>query len=278
MSDDLDSMGDREQRLHRVLASYFEVAETGDPPDRQSLLADHPDLADDLAEFFAAQCQVHDLTAPYRESRAELSELVGAISTLEQQIPPASVPGGKQFVGDYELLDEIARGGMGVIYRARQRSLNRLVAVKLIRTGASASPEDARRFQTEAHAVADLDHPNIVPIYEVGAEQDCSFFSMKLIEGANLAERLKGHAFDPRAAASLVASVARAVHHAHERGILHRDLKPSNILIDDQGRPLVADFGLARRVEGDSELTQTGAILGTPAYMAPSRPRAAGEW
>ena len=160
---------------------------------------------------------------------------------------------------------------MGIVFRARQRSLNRLVALKVIRDGARASDEGARRFRNEAEAVAHLDHPHIVPIYEVGEARGCSFFSMKLVEGGNLAERLKEFHANNRAAARLLATVARAVHHAHERGILHRDLKPSNILIDKQGQPLVADFGLARRLEGDSELTQTGAVLGTPAYMAPEQ-------
>jgi eukaryotic-like serine/threonine-protein kinase len=267
----------REQELHDVLAGYYEAAEKGDDPDRRILLDRHPQLAAELADFFAVQDEVHHMAIPLRAmvsvggEDGDQSEL-NPMELLLGELGSASRAARKSLsFGDYELQGVIARGGMGIVFRARQRSLNRPVALKVIRDGARASDDDARRFRNEAEAVAHLDHPNIVPIYEVGLERGCSFFSMKLVEGGNLAERLKEYHGDARATARLMATVARAVHHAHERGILHRDLKPSNILIDERGQTLVADFGLARRIEGDSELTQTGAVLGTPAYMAPEQ-------
>jgi serine/threonine-protein kinase len=160
---------------------------------------------------------------------------------------------------------------MGVVCRARQGSLNRLVALKRVRSGRFASADERRRFHNEAEAVATLDHPHIVPIYEVGAHRHYHYFSMKLIAGGSLADRLADYAADPRAAARLVATVARAVYHAHQRGILHRDLKPGNFLVDEHGQPHVTDFGLARRLEADSGLTQSGALVGTPSYMAPEQ-------
>jgi len=173
--------------------------------------------------------------------------------------------------GDFELESEIARGGMGVVYKARQVSLDRRVALKVLPGGPLANQDDLRRFHLEAAAIAILDHPNIVPIYEVGEHEGLSYFAMKLIEGNSLAQRQPGSVADPRAAAQLVATVARAVHHAHQRGVLHRDLTPSNIVIDAEGQPHVTDFGLAKRVEVNSELTQSGAILGTPSYMSPEQ-------
>ncbi len=156
----------------------------------------------------------------------------------------------------------------------RQDRLQRVVALKMILAGQLASPEDVQRFYREAQAAGNLDHPNIVPIYEVGQHEGQHYFSMKYVEGGSLAGLVPRLVAQPREAARLVALVARAVHHAHQRGILHRDLKPGNVLIDTDGVPHVTDFGLARRVEGDSRMTQTGAIVGTPSYMPPEQARA----
>ena len=179
--------------------------------------------------------------------------------------------------GDYELLEEIARGGMGVVYKARQVKLNRIVALKMILSGQFASENDVRRFHQEAEAAANLDHSGIVPIYEIGEHDGRPYFSMKLITGGSLAERLPELRGRPRQAAALIAGVAHAVHHAHQRGILHRDLKPANVLLDEQGQPLVSDLGLAKSIQSESKLTHTGVVVGTPAYMPPEQAAAQKE-
>ena len=176
-----------------------------------------------------------------------------------------------RYFGDYEIREVLGRGGMGVVYKARQVTLNRPVALKMIRAGILAGDDELRRFQNEAEAVALLDHPGIVPIYEIGEDDGQKYFSMKLVRGGSLAERLATYKDDPKTVASLLAEVAEAVHHAHMRGILHRDLKPANILIDAEGHGHITDFGLAKRVEADAEMTASGAVLGTPAYMAPEQ-------
>jgi tRNA A-37 threonylcarbamoyl transferase component Bud32 len=191
----------------------------------------------------------------------------------------AASPRTIRYFGDYELLEEIARGGMGVVYRARQVSLNRPVALKMILAGQLATPASVQRFHTEAESAARLDHPHIVPIYEIGEYDGQHYFSMKLINGGTLASAsFKASAQSRKSAeeaARLISTVARAVHYAHQRGILHRDLKPTNILLDEAGEPHVTDFGLAKLAEDDSGLTMSAAILGTPAYMSPEQ--AAGQ-
>ena len=181
---------------------------------------------------------------------------------------------GKLF-GDYELLAEIARGGMGVVYKARQRSLNRTVALKMILTGELASEEEVARFHTEAESAAGLKHPNIVNIHDVGVEAGHHFFSMDYIEGRNLEELILENPLPARQAASYLLEIAEAIEYAHQQGILHRDLKPSNILIDHTGAPQITDFGLAKQLQKDGQLTGSGQLLGTPAYMPPEQ--AAGE-
>ena len=176
-----------------------------------------------------------------------------------------------RYFGDYEIQKELGRGGMGVVYKARQVKLNRPVALKMIKAGVLADAADLRRFQNEAEAVALLDHRGIVPIYEVGEHDGQRYFSMKLVDGGNLADQLASFRNNPNAAVSLMIETAEAVQHAHMRGILHRDLKPANILIDRDGHPHITDFGLAKRIESDVELTASGAIMGTPAYMSPEQ-------
>ena len=174
-------------------------------------------------------------------------------------------------LGDYELLEEIGRGGQGVVFRARQKRLNRTVALKVISLGQWASKAHLKRFRREAEAAASLDHPCIVPIYEVDERDGSCYFSMKFVEGGQLDEVTRREPMPIRRAVELIAKVARTVHYAHEHGILHRDIKPGNILLDAKGEPHLTDFGLARLVESESSVTHTLDILGTPSYMAPEQ-------
>lgn len=175
-----------------------------------------------------------------------------------------------QYFGEYELLHEIARGGMGVVYKARQTKLNRIVALKMILSGSFADNEQVRRFQTEAEAAANLDHPGIVPVFEIGQHEGHHYFSMAYIPGKTLKDLITGMPMAPRAAAEIVSKIATAVAYAHFNGVIHRDLKPANVLIDDNGVPKVTDFGLAK-LSGRSDLTSTGQVIGTPNYMAPEQ-------
>ena len=187
--------------------------------------------------------------------------------TLPPKEPPRASSETPCRFGDYEVLEEIARGGMGVVFKARQTSLNRTIALKMLLSGQLASAAEVQRFRIEAEAAAHLDHPHIVPIYEVAEHDGQLYFTMKLIEGRSLT----GFHASPQEAARIVTAVARAIHYAHQRGIIHRDLKPGNILLDAEGHPYVTDFGLAKQLQTDGKLTQTGAIMGTPAYMPPEQ-------
>ncbi|HEV3204312.1 MAG TPA: serine/threonine-protein kinase, partial [Gemmataceae bacterium] len=275
MSSEPIDASDREELWEEVLDACLEALESGQVADREVLLARYPGFAAKLHEYFAQHDYIDRLAAPLREvvqgaaGRAETPPQDDR--TIQETVLKARSFGG------YELLEEIARGGMGVVFKARQTRLNRWVALKMIRVRSLASAADLERFKAETEAVAALDHPHIIPIHEVGEWQardgdpPMPFFSMKLIEGGSLADHRTRLQSDPRSAVRILVQVSRAVHHAHQRGILHRDLKPSNILLDAEGQPHVTDFGLAKRVATDSGLTQSGMLVGTPSYMAPEQ-------
>jgi serine/threonine protein kinase len=189
----------------------------------------------------------------------------GAGQTAVSQLPKL------HYFGDYELLEEIARGGMGVVSRTRQVSLDRIVAVKMMRPGLLATEAEIRRFRADPKTAAALQHPNIVAIHEVGEIDGLHYFSMDFVDGPSLAGLVRERALSAMEAAAQVKTLAETVHYAHGRGILHRDLRPSNILVDSAGRPRIKDFGLARRLHTDSTATVHGTVVGTPAYMPPEQ-------
>ena len=256
---------EEDRRLDDILAAYLDEAESGRTPDRRRWLANHPEWADELSTFFANLDHLGRLTAPLRVQAA--ADLI-PFPVVGSEEPQGDRIG---YFGDYELIRELGRGGMGVVYEARQVSLGRVLALKMIAEGRLAPPDDLRRFRREAEAAAHLDHPNIVPIHEVGEHDGRPYFSMKLVDGGSLARTSEQSRLDPSVSARLLAIVARAIDYAHRRGILHRDLKPSNILLDRRGVPHVADFGLARRTGAEGTSTIADAIVGTPAYMAPEQ-------
>jgi hypothetical protein len=269
MTESSNDPGSREDRVNAILAAYLDAVAAGQAPDRAELLGRHPDLAAELTSFFVQDDQVRQLAEPRRPAAPESS---AEPATLPPGQSPVAPPLGRvRYFGDYELLEEVARGGMGVVYRARQVTLDRVVAVKMILAGQLAGPDDVRRFHQEARMAANLQHPSIVAVHEVGEHQGQHYFSMDFIEGTSLAALVRDKALAPQKAARYVVAVARAVHYAHQRGVLHRDLKPANVLIDRLDQPHVTDFGLARPISQDSRLTATGAVLGTPGYVAPEQ-------
>lgn len=262
---------ERDRRLAQLLAELTEQMRRGRPPDLDAVAAQHADLAAELRELWGAVLLAEAFVKPPSE-KGKNSEATTVGFTPLGQTP--DVPFSPQVFGDYDLLEEIGRGGMGIVYKARQRSLNRFVALKMILNGELATPEDLARFRTEAQAAAHLEHPNIVPVYNAGEHDGQAYFSMRLVEGQTLAALLARGPMRPRDAARYLAAISRAVQYAHEHGILHRDLKPSNILIDANDEPHITDFGLAKRVSGEvakTGRTVTGTIIGTPAYMAPEQ-------
>ena len=248
----------RDAELESVIADYIRACDAGVSPNQQAILERHPELADDLREFFAQRDHLNQLAGPIRAFGDSVFQSIGPGKHIS-------------YVGDYELLEEVARGGMGVVYKARQKTLGRIVAVKMMLTGRLANEDDVKRFQIEAQAAASLQHPNIVPIHEVGQHEGLHYFSMDFVEGRSLSAVLRENVLPAKQAASYVRQMAEAIHYAHQQGTLHRDLKPSNVLIDSRDQVRITDFGLAMRVEGDSGLTQTGQIVGTPSYMPPEQ-------
>jgi WD40 repeat protein len=255
----------REVVLNRVLADLFDALARGDRVDLQAWQDRYPAFATELADLVAAR----------REVGVALGAATPSCGERGAALPCASPPVG--VLGDYELLEELGHGGMGRVYKARQRGLGRLVALKVIRAGAAATAEDRLRFRTEAEAAGRLDHPNIVPVYEVGEHDGQPYLAARYVKGQSLNRHLDRFRDDHRAAAVVVATLARAIHHAHQRGVLHRDLKPGNVLLEWRAGnaappvPHITDFGLARLLDHDSNLTRTSDLVGTPSYMAPEQ-------
>ena len=275
---------DSDELLARLLEELTQAAQSGNQPDLDAVARQHPELADELRALWT--------TASVFEDLAGIAQLDQAADPSSEDADPAHSAAGPlpRRMGEYELLEELGRGGMGIVYRARHLPLDRIVALKMILRGEFASAEDVGRFSKEAVAAAHLDHPHIVSVYEVGQFRHQPFFSMQLVEGSTLADRIAQGPLPAREAAKLLIPVCRAIGAAHRAGILHRDLKPSNILLDQDDRPLVTDFGLAKQVRstdddddiGDRDnaptvtaMTRSGAILGTPGYIAPEQ--AAGQ-
>ncbi len=284
MNDSSETNDRRQSRLERVLADLRRRLQDGKPIDAQSVLQEHADLAEPLREFFAKieAEQAEPLTkADGERTKSGSTDAFDPHETVDHSPsqPPAawqiSTSGTRRgpgtVFGDFELLEEIGRGGMGIVYKARQISLNRIVAVKMILAGGWASDKDLQRFRIEARAAGKLDHANIVTIYQIGEVDGHHFFSMDFVEGHDLDHLARDSSLAQEQAARYLKIVAEAIHIAHEHGILHRDLKPANVLIDQYGQPQVTDFGLAKHVDDDSKLTASGATVGTPCYMSPEQ-------
>jgi serine/threonine-protein kinase len=282
--------------LDAAVAEFFGAVERGQPPDREEILRRFGDISDELTQFFADHDRMTRLAMPVRAALNDSSRAraIAADETLAAMSPTdlpavASAESSRSVVGfrlgEYEILSELGRGGMGVVYKARHVRLNRVVALKMVLAGQFAAPEDLQRFQAEAEAAAALEHPGIVPIFEAGQCQGHAYLSMGFVEGHSLAEELEAGPLPPLVAARMVRKIAAAVAHAHAHDIIHRDLKPGNILLsgvrpakgasDQSGRfevcePKITDFGLAKRV-GGSNMTASGQVLGTPTYMSPEQ-------
>jgi eukaryotic-like serine/threonine-protein kinase len=262
------SASPRQRRLHVAIAEYLQSAHAGDSPDRREFLERHWDVADGLLSFFADEDSLKrraGLARPLAGLAARAESFKGAKGSSDK------LPAAHDF-GEFELLNEIAHGGMGTVYKARHKRLDRVVALKTIEPElARPSDEMVSRLRQEAKLVAALDHPNIVPLYEIGERGGYPYLVFKLVPCGDLERHARRLSRNPRAAARVVAKVARTVHYAHRQGVLHCDLKPSNILLDPQGAPHVTDFGLARCVGTESGLSRTGLAIGTLAYMAPEQ-------
>ena len=288
---------DQSQQIKELIATHLQAVQSTQQVDRHDLIAslvedlealladtgrrqtaDPTNVADTLpAVLSVPEDAARSRTLPHGHEATLPPHEVDAAVTLPHreshvlQIRTSTSQVTTQRFGDYELIEEIARGGMGVVYKAKQSSLDRVVALKMILSGDLAGEEEVQRFRTEAESAANLDHPGIVPIYEIGEHKGQHYFSMGFVDGMSLADRVKDGPLAPQEAAKIIQKVADAVAYAHDKGVIHRDLKPANILLDTAGESKVTDFGLAKRVESESDLTRTGAVMGTPSYMPPEQ-------
>ena len=286
-------------RLDQAVAEFLAEVESGSAPDRAAFIARYADLSDDLARFFADHDRMAELARPLRGVLAKDESTSRPVSGDEPTIGHSPAIEGQSRahtpdrIGDYEILRELGRGGMGVVYQARHVQLRRVVALKMVLAGQFAHADDLDRFREEARAAAALEHAGIVSIYETGQSHGQPYFAMAYVEGPSLARVLEDGPLPPQIAARLMRKIVAAVAYAHAHGIIHRDLKPANILLEiprtksqepktgdnvwnlDLGSwdfsPKVSDFGLAKRLEGDSRLTASGQLLGTPTYMSPEQ-------
>ncbi len=275
-----DNSDEFDVELQGVLAEYLEATQRGEAPDLDRLYREHPDHAAAVCEFLDNQQFMQGLFSELDDQPTQAGPAVTVDSNHpydqgrnsswsfarlgEAQFPVA--------FGEYSLLHEIDRGGMGIVFKARHEQLNRIVALKIMRSGELSNDEELSRFRAEAEASASIEHPNIISIYEVGEVHGLVYFTMAFVDGVDLGSLPPDKKLSCKEAVRIVARVANAIEHAHQAGIIHRDLKPSNILLDRAHEPFLIDFGLAK-VKQDKGLTCTGQILGTPAYMSPEQAR-----
>ena len=274
-----------DDRLDEAFAAYLRSCDEGRVGSRDEFLSQFPDLADDLRQLMEAADLMEKFSSgssntAVRTGAETIGKFVGGddsggdpAATLPMANRPKGDPGPTLpfELGDYHLLEIIGRGGMGVVYLARQNHLDRMVAVKMIRSGMLADESEVRRFYTEAQAAARLQHPGIVAVFQFGHLAGHHFYAMEYVRGTDLQRKINSSTLEPKSAARYVRDVARAIHHAHQKGVLHRDLKPANVLIDEQDQIHVTDFGLAKHMDADSSVTGSGAAVGTPHYMSPEQ-------
>lgn len=262
-----------EQSFDQIVHAYYEAVENGQSVGPESFILKYPEYQNELRSFFADLNALNDL--PGLGDLENTTDQTGDLRS-RPQFPKLTNGGQVTYIGQYLLIEEIARGGMGVVFKARQENLSRIVALKMILSGALASSTEVDRFRREARAAARLQHPNIVSVYEIGQHDGHYFFTMDYVESDSLANRIREGWLSAEESARSIEIIARAMHYAHGEGVLHRDLKPANILIDNSGQPHITDFGLAKaQADVDHEtlqdMTRTGQILGTPSYMSPEQ-------
>jgi len=278
MADSFNSRFLDDPEFQSLLVGCLESLQRGETIDRDALARDFPKYAEEIGQFLSDRELLEQVASELKD--AEPSHV--SISAYEQTVVSKSgtddfaIGETIRYIGEYEILEEIARGGMGVVFRARQQKLRRIVALKMILAGRLADRLDVERFQREARAAGRLKHPAIVPVHEIGEHEGRHYFTMDFVEGQSLGKVIHDETLSPRNAAQIVKTVAEAVQYAHREGIVHRDLKPANVLLDRDNHPHVTDFGLARMLasvdeESQAELTASGQILGTPSYMSPEQ-------